>query len=391
MTLEVTKGSQGLVLAFDQWGVQDGRITDRATLSSSREETAYAALYWPENLTRTTVIATFDSCKCIGIGIQGGHIWTSRSISNLIQSPRPLIDCSISRKYQANWCLRSFNCIISDIQLSTNPKNLAIDQISFKAIDGSVRSIGRHISSHLQLSFPLSCKFGEALSQIRVCHSSEKSFITIQFVTSFNRVIMVGNVPENALWSSVDWPSSIYATYEFNKTGFCLFGIDSQLPLITSTGTSRSDFSVPSTLPPTHYATASRFDRTITLVQAPLYQVTCLKVFQHHTPHMLRSGAYVSYICGIQLFYANGLSIILGQLGEGSKIQVASTITELKVWIFQDEEYVQIRGLEFHFGTGADFQAVCQGTAFKKSLLNTPLRSSSTFQREIGQTHDEVD
>jgi hypothetical protein len=75
-------------------------------------------------------------------------------------------------------------------------------------------------------------------------------------------------------------------------------------------------------------------------------------------PHMLRAGSYFSYICGIQLFYVHGVSVVLGQFGESFEIQFPARITELKVWIFKDDEDFQVRGLEFHFEGGTDFQAV---------------------------------
>ncbi len=64
VALEVTKGSQGLLLTFNQWGFQDGRlsagsVSDGVTLSSQKE-TAYAVLYWSKDSTKTTVLATFD-------------------------------------------------------------------------------------------------------------------------------------------------------------------------------------------------------------------------------------------------------------------------------------------------------------------------------------------
>lgn len=100
--------------------------------------------------------ADWQSSKCIGIGIEGARVWSSRSIANLLQSPRLLLDCSVSRNHQVNCCLEKFNCVFSEIQLATNTSNLAIYQISFKGVDGSVRSLGKCSTSDVELSFPLS-------------------------------------------------------------------------------------------------------------------------------------------------------------------------------------------------------------------------------------------
>lgn len=74
---------------------------------------------------------------------------------------------------------------------------------------------------------------------------------------------------------------------------------------------------------------------------------------------MLGPNLYIFHICGVQLFYNDGLSIVLGQYGEHlDSIQTSAKVTELKVWIFEDEEDFQIKGLEFHFESEATIQAV---------------------------------
>jgi len=53
------KGSQGLLLTFNQWGFQSGRTSNRALLPDQKD-TAYAVVYWPENSTETIISAIFD-------------------------------------------------------------------------------------------------------------------------------------------------------------------------------------------------------------------------------------------------------------------------------------------------------------------------------------------
>lgn len=142
--------------------------------------------------------------------------------------------------------------------------------------------------------------------------------------------------------------------FQVKKTpglGFCLFGTNSR-PSVNPV-TVQSNFLVPSVLPSTRYVTATRAGRKVAIAQAPLHQVECLTFFRWRR-RLLQPNSYSFHICGARLLYSNGLSIVLGQYGECfDSMKILATVTELKIWIFEDEEDFHIKGLQFHFDSGA--------------------------------------
>lgn len=81
---------------------------------------------------------------------------------------------------------------------------------------------------------------------------------------------------------------------------------------------------------------------------------------------------YTFHICGVELSYNNtGLSIILGQRGEQlDTIQIPARIAELHVWVYEDDEYFQIKGLELNFVSGAMSTVGARNGPKKKSFRN---------------------
>ena len=154
----------------------------------------------------------------------------------------------------------------------------------------------------------------------------------------------------------------VYLQFQFNKAGFCLFGTDE-----LSINSLHSDFSTPLILSHTSYVTTRRFDSKVAMAKASLRQIQSLELFQYQ-----RSRVRRGYICGVKLIYASGLSIVLGEYGEHpeiQKIQIPAKITELKVWIFEDDEIFQVIGLGFHFEAKIAVQVVGTVTGSETKTL----------------------
>lgn len=94
-----------------------------------------------------------------------------------------MLDCSVSRNHKVNWCLEKPHGVLSEIQVATDSRKLAIHQISFEGAGGSIQSLGRYTPSDVKLVFPLAHNLGELLSQIRVCPSLTQGFLAIQVST----------------------------------------------------------------------------------------------------------------------------------------------------------------------------------------------------------------